>query len=68
MSVVVEAEMIKVPYVTNLFTVKVYVPVPGMISMDKLYFNGYTKTEAKNRARTELKKLGYKLKIVIVSE
>jgi len=64
MSVVVEAEMIDVPFIVNLFTVKAYIPVPGMVSMEKLYFNGNTKTEAKNRARTELKKLGYKLKIV----
>jgi hypothetical protein len=43
----------------KLFTAKVYVPVEGYYSMEKLYFNGNTKTEAKRKAKAALKVLGY---------
>jgi hypothetical protein len=43
------------------YTVKLYVPVPNMASMDKLYFTGATKTQALSKARTVAKANGYKL-------
>ena len=46
----------------KLFTAKVYVPVEGYYSMDKLYFNGNTKAEAKRNAEKAMKTLDYKVK------
>jgi hypothetical protein len=51
-------------FIGNFFTAKVYVPMEGYVSMDKLYFNGNTKTEAKQKAKAHLKQMGYKIKFV----
>lgn len=45
----------------NGYTIKMYVPVPNQVSMDKLYFIGDTKTQALSKARTAAKANGYKL-------
>ena len=49
----------------KLFTAKVYVPIEGYYSMEKLYFNGNTKTEAKHNAEKAMKTLGYKIKFKV---
>jgi hypothetical protein len=46
------------------FAVKVYVPVKGQTSMDKLYYTGYTKKEVKELARREAQKLGLRLRLI----
>lgn len=62
----VEAEVLEVrAYLTQKsFTVKVYVPIEGYASMEKLYYNGNTKTQAKQKARTALKTKGFNVKFV----
>jgi hypothetical protein len=47
----VEAEVLEVrAYMTSKsYTAKVYIPIEGCLSMDKMYFNGNTKTEAKQK-------------------
>jgi hypothetical protein len=61
----VEAEVLEVKsYMGKSFTAKVYIPIEGCISMDKMYFNGNTKTEAKQKARNTLKVKGFKIKFI----
>jgi hypothetical protein len=62
----VEAEVLEVrAYMTSKsYTAKVYIPIEGCLSMDKMYFNGNTKTEAKQKARTALKVKGFTIKFV----
>ena len=61
----VTAEIFNVNYLMGkFFTAKVYVPMGENSSMDKLYFNGDTKTEAKRKAKAHLKAMGYKINFV----
>ena len=55
----VDAEVIR--NYNSGYTVKLYVPVPNMASMDKFYFTGDTKTQALSKARAAAKVSGYKL-------
>ena len=59
----VDAEVIR--NYTSGYTVKLYVPVPDMISMDKFYFTGNNKTQALSKSRAFAKLNGYKLNVVI---
>jgi len=62
-AITVEAEVLESrSMMGKLFTAKVYIPIEGCLSMDKMYFNGNTKTEAKQKARNALK--GFKIKFV----
>jgi hypothetical protein len=62
----VEAEVLEVrAYLAQKsFTAKVYVPIEGYLSMEKLYYNGDTKTQAKQKAKDALKVKGFKIKFV----
>lgn len=60
----VDAEVIR--NYTSGYTVKLYVPVPDMASMDKFYFTGDTKTQALSKARAFAKESSYKLHTVMV--
>ena len=61
----VTAEIFNVNFLMGkFFTAKVYVPMGENTSMDKLYFSGRTRTEAKRKAKTHLKAMGYKIKFV----
>jgi hypothetical protein len=56
----VDAEVIR--NYTSGYTVKLYVPVPDMASMDKFYFTGDTKTQAVSKSSAFARSRGYKLK------
>ena len=59
----VEAEVLEVrSMMGKSFTAKVYVPIEGYASMEKLYYNGDTKTQAKQKAKDALKVKGFKIK------
>lgn len=61
----VEAEVLEVrSMMGKSFTAKVYVPIEGCVSMEKLYYNGNTKTQAKQKAKDALKVKGFKIKFV----
>lgn len=62
----VEAEVLEVrsTMMGKTFTAKVYVPIEGCVSMEKLYYNGNTKTKAKQKAKDALKVKGFKIKFV----
>jgi hypothetical protein len=61
----VEAEVLECrSMMGKSFTAKVYIPIEGCLSMEKLYFNGNTKTEAKQKARTALTVKGFNIKFV----
>ena len=50
---------------TSGYTVKFYVPVPKMASMEKFYFTDESKTRAISKARAFAKERGYKLKVMV---
>ena len=61
----VEAEVLEVrSMMGKSFTAKVYVPIEGCVSMEKLYYNGNTKTQAKQKAKDALKVKGFKIKFI----
>lgn len=61
----VEAEVLEVrSMIGKSFTAKVYVPIEGCVSMEKLYYNGNTKTQAKQKAKDALKVKGFKIKFI----
>ena len=61
----VDAELIEVrSMMGKSFTAKVYVPIEGYASMEKLYYNGNTKTQAKQKAKDALMVKGFKIKFV----
>lgn len=46
----VDAELLEVrSMMGKSFTAKVYVPIEGCVSMEKLYYNGNTKTQTKQK-------------------
>ena len=55
----VDAEVIRNP--SAGYTIKMYVPVPNQVSMDKLYYTGDTKTQAMSKAREAAKTNNFKL-------
>jgi len=64
-AITVEAEVLECRSIMGKsFTAKVYIPIEGCLSMDKMYFNGNTKTEAKQKARNTLKVKGFAVKFV----
>ena len=61
----VDAELLEVrSMMGKSFTAKVYVPFEGYASMEKLYYNGNTKTQAKQKAKDALMVKGFKIKFV----
>lgn len=61
----VDAELLEVRSIMGKsFTAKVYVPIEGYDSMEKLYYNGNTKTQTKQKAKDALKKRGYNIKFI----
>jgi hypothetical protein len=64
-AITVEAEVLECRSIMGKsFAAKVYIPIEGCLSMDKMYFNGNTKTEAKQKARNTLKVKGFAVKFV----
>lgn len=61
----VDAELLEVrSMMVKSFTTKVYVPIEGCVSMENLYYNGNTKTQAKQKAKDALKVKGFNIKFV----